>query len=487
MIDKFINKFKTIPIQVKASIWFFLCSFLQKGISFITTPIFTRALSTTEYGQYNVFTSWMSILTVFVSLNLYYGVYVRGLVKYDDDRKKFTSSLQGLMLTSVFIWTIIYLLFRQHINEVLGLNTTQMLAMLLMIWTTGVFNFWSTEKRVELKYKSLVIITLLVSLAKPLVSLFLIRISENHVTARILGLALVELIFYSGLYVKQMKSGKCFFSKYYWKYALCFNIPLIPHYLSTAILNSADRIMIEKMVGLSEAGIYSLAYSVSMIMTMINTALMQTIEPWMYKKIKDDKIEDISTVAYPCFVIIALLNVLLIAFAPEVIMIFAPSEYLEAIYVIPSITMSVFFMFSYTFFAVFEFYFKKTKQIAFATSFGAILNIILNYVFIKKFGYLAAGYTTLICFCVYAFLHYYFMKKICVEKLNSRKPYNIKIYLSISIVFIIVGFLIQMTYCNNVIRYLLLLSLLVICLFKRKRLLFMISSLLNVRKNTEKI
>ena len=43
-MQKLVKKYTDLPIQVKASMWFFVCAFLQKGISFITTPIFTRLL-----------------------------------------------------------------------------------------------------------------------------------------------------------------------------------------------------------------------------------------------------------------------------------------------------------------------------------------------------------------------------------------------------------------------------------------------------------
>ena len=68
-MDKLIKKYKSLPVQIKASFWFLICSFLQKGISMITTPIFTRLLSTSEYGEFNVFNSWYSIAFIFVSLS----------------------------------------------------------------------------------------------------------------------------------------------------------------------------------------------------------------------------------------------------------------------------------------------------------------------------------------------------------------------------------------------------------------------------------
>ena len=111
MAAKYVNKYRAMPVQAKASFWFLICAFLQRGISAITTPIFTRLLSTSEYGQYNVYTSWMSVLIVIVTLNLYCGVYSRGLVKFEDERSSFTSALQGLTITLVLIWTAIYLIF----------------------------------------------------------------------------------------------------------------------------------------------------------------------------------------------------------------------------------------------------------------------------------------------------------------------------------------------------------------------------------------
>ena len=140
-----IDRYKALPKQVKASVWFLICSFLQRGISVLTTPIFTRLLSTAEYGSYNVFYSWLGIVTLFVSLNLYAGVFGQGLVKFDKERTVFASSLQGLTVTLVFAWTVIYLIFRDFWNNLFSLTTVQMLAMLLLVWTSAIFGFWATE------------------------------------------------------------------------------------------------------------------------------------------------------------------------------------------------------------------------------------------------------------------------------------------------------------------------------------------------------
>ena len=473
-MDKLIKKYKSLPVQIKASFWFLICSFLQKGISMITTPIFTRLLSTSEYGEFNVFNSWYSIAFIFVSLSLSSGVYTQGLIKYDKQRKEFSSSLQGLTLTLVSVWTIIYLLFKEFWNNLFSMSTTLMIAMLIMIWTSSAFGFWSAEQRVDYKYKTLVIITLIVSITKPALGILLVTHYDDKVTMRILGLVLVEVIGYTWCAVIQLIK--------FWIYALSYNLPLIPHYLSQMVLNNSDRIMINDMVGSDAAGIYSLAYSLAMIMTLFNNALGQTISPWMYQKIKDKKISDIAPVAYLSIAVVIVVNMILIAFAPEAVRIFAPKSYYEAIYCIPPVAMGVLFLYSYDLFAKFAFYYEKTTMIMFASIGGAILNIILNYIGIKMFGYIAAAYTTLICYIAFDIFHYVLMTKICKKYLDDVKPYNTKLLVGIAILFILMGFVLMSTYRLPIIRYSIIVILGCIMIINRKIIKEKVNILMQLKK-----
>ncbi len=476
------KKYNSIPAQVRASLWFFICSFLQKGISTITTPIFTRLLSTSEYGQYNVFNSWLGIVAIFVTLRLSMGVYAQGLVKFEEDRNRFSSSLQGLTLVLCLAWTGIYLIFQKQINNLLDLTTVQMLAMLLMIWTTAVFEFWASEKRVTYSYRSLIALTLIVSLAKPTIGIVFVKLASDKVTARILGLALVELIGYSFLFFIQIRKGRQFYSAKYWKYAILFNLPLIPHYLSLTVLSNSDRIMIKNIVGESESGIYSLAYSLAMIMTLVNTALSSTISPWIYQKIKARRVQDISRVSYIALCIIAASNIILIAFAPEAVAIFAPHEYYDAIYCIPPVAISVLFMFCYDLFAKFEFYYEKTHFIMIASIIGALANIGLNYIFINMYGYVAAAYTTLFCYIFFDFMHYIFMRKVCNDYLDGVKVYNMRIIAGISVAFASLGFAYLATYKSIYARYGLTIILVIIAVAKRRYIKEKVEELLALRK-----
>ena len=476
------ERYKELPVQVKASFWFLMCSFFQRGVSMLTTPIFTRLFTTTEYGEFSMFNSWMQIITPIVSLNLFAGVYSQGVVKFEDDRNYFSSSLQGLSLTLVSAWLVIYLVFKDAFNTLLSMSTVQVISMFVMIWAGGAFSFWSMDQRVDYKYAKLVMITAIVSLVQPVAGIIAILHSSDKVTARIVSMTVVQFLFYFSAFASQMLKGRRFFSSRYWKYALKFNIPLLPHYLSLTILSSSDRIMIGNMVSSTKAGIYNLAYSVSLIMTMFNSALLQTIEPWIYRRLKNKEIKNISSVAYICFAVIAAVNLLLILFAPEIISIFAPAAYYEAIWIVPSVALSVIFMFMYTFFATFEFYFEKTKYIASATVGGAVLNIVLNYIFINRFGYMAAGYTTLFSYILFAILHYYFMKKICRQYLDGERPYNGKIILGGSAICIFLGFLGLWTYKALWLRYSVIIAIVLFSFLFRKKLKNIVNMFVEIKK-----
>ena len=73
----------------------------------------------------------------------------------------------------------------------------------------------------------------------------------------------------------------------------------------------------------------------------------------------------------------------------------------------------------------------------------AVLNLILNYIFINIFGYQAAAYTTFFCYLFFCFIHYLFYKKVCKELLDGIQIYDIKFILVLSIAVILSGFAIM--------------------------------------------
>ncbi|MCD8311572.1 MAG: oligosaccharide flippase family protein, partial [Firmicutes bacterium] len=376
-VKRIASTYRNMPLPAKAGLWFTICGFIQKGISFITTPIFTRLLTTSQYGITSVYYSWYSLLSILCTLNLFYGGFNNGMIDYEERRDQYVSAIQGLITAITATWVLIYLLGRTFWNDILDMSTPLVIIMLLEILAHSALSLWSARERYEFRYRNLVIITIANAFFSSFIAALAVWFcdSEYGAEARIVTHALVGVLICGNIYIYNIRKGKKFFDKKIWKGAFLFNLPLLPHYLSTMVLNQADRIMINRMVGSSEAGIYSVAYSVSMVLNIAVSALNNSFTPWLYGKLKKKDYSDVASVTNLMFIGLALILAMLMAFAPECILIFAGDKYTDAVQIIPAVASSLYFIFMYQIFANVEFYWRKKNFIAYASVFGAVLNI----------------------------------------------------------------------------------------------------------------
>ena len=478
------NKYNKMPLPVKASLWYTICNVLNKGIALISTPIFTRILTEEQYGTFAIFQSWFSILIIFTSLNVFLGGYQKGLLLYKDDVKKFTSSQLGLTTTITIIFFIVYILNINFWNKIFDLPANLMIAMFIELLLMPALELWSSQQVFNYKYKKYVLLSLMMTIVSLGSGVIAVVYSSLKLEARVYTDVLSKALFAGALFILIFKSGKCFFSKQYWKYALLFNLPLIPHYLSNYVLNQSDRVMIGRMVGNTQAAYYSVAYTISTMMVLITGAIINSLTPYTYKALEKNDEYSIKCVTKPIVVAVAGLSFVTMAFAPEVIRIFGGEKYLDAIYVIPPIAASVFFIFLYSLFSNIEYYFQKTRFIAFATCISAIVNLILNFIFIKIYGYYAAGYTTLVCYICLAVLHYIFYRKVLKEENIKNNVYDIKMICLMSFIVIIGMTVFAVTYRYIFIRYAILASILIITLIFRNKIKSLLLEFRKMKKNS---
>ena len=164
-----IGIYKKLSLPARASIWYMVCSVLQKGVSVLTTPIFTRILTTEQYGTISIYNSWESIITVFATLNFTAGVYNNAMVKYPEDRDGYTSVLQTWTTFITTVLFTIYFLFHSLWNNIFSLSPPLMMMMFVDIIFTAGMSFWTIRNRYEYKYFWVCIITLVVSVLSPIV------------------------------------------------------------------------------------------------------------------------------------------------------------------------------------------------------------------------------------------------------------------------------------------------------------------------------
>ena len=467
-----ISKIKNASAPIKAAFWFTVCSIINKCIQLITVPIFTRILTEAEYGQYSIFVSWQSILLIIATLNIHSNVFNNGLIKYPQKQDEFLSSMQGLTTVITGCLMVIFLIFQEFLTDFIGLPSFLIVILLIEIALVPGYELWATKQKFDFKYHKVVISTVFLAVLNPLIGLIFVSIAKEKGYARILSVLLVQICIYGVLYFYNFRKSKTFYNKQFWKYALVLAIPLVPHYLSQTLLNQMDRIMISNMCGEDKAGIYSVAYSGAMTIQIIGKAIQSSFTPWIYKKIKSGDISGISTIVNALTVLVGGLNFLLICFAPEAIYILGGSKYTDAIYVIPPITCGAFLIFLYSMFCTIEFYFEKTRPMMVASVLGALINFITNYFFINIFGYYAAGYTTLFCYILFSIAHAYVMRKALLENGFKHNIYDMKFMVGFSIMFVILGNLMSLTYNYLLIRIIIITFVIIgiiLCLFKEMK------------------
>lgn len=477
LLKKAIQKYNNIPKAAKASIWYTFCNILQNGITFVTIPIYTRILTTSEYGNYVVFQSWRDIIIIFATLNLYCGVFTKAMIDYQDDRDSYTSSMQGLSTTITLLLFGVYYITRDFWNNIWGMETITIILLFGYYIFFPAFSFWTVRQRVEFRYVKMVVTTLIISVATPIISLFLLRITDLRENAVIWGYLIVQIIVGLFFYIYHVTQGKIFYKKDYWLYALKYNIPLIPHYLSLIILGQADRIMISDICGSEKAAIYSLAYQVSIIMNIFISAINNSFVPWIYEKLKVNKYDSIRLTSKYIGLLIVVMSMCAILVAPEIVKILGTEEYMSAIWIIPAVATSVYFTYCYGLFGDIEFYYGKTKYVMIASTVGAILNIILNAIFIPIFGFIAAGYTTLFCYLVFMIMHYYYSRKICEEQIHGIEVFDIKFIVISCIGLCVCSVICIFMYNFFVLRYFLILTATVFFVLFRKKIITILKSL----------
>lgn len=470
-MHKLINKYKEMSVPMKAAFWYTICNFINKGISLLSTPIFTRIMTEEQYGTFSIFQSWFNILIIFTSLNIYLSSYTKGLIVYEKEQKKFTSSMLSLTTLITLIFFVVYILNIDFWTKIFELSPNLMFAMFLELLFMPALEFWMGKERFDYNYRKVIAVSICMNIMCLGLSIVAVINTQNKIEARVFSDVFSKILFASVFFVIILSQGKKIFDKNYWKYALKFNIPLLPHYLSNYILNQSDRIMIGKMVGKVQAAYYSVAYTISTIMLLLVTAVNNALTPYIYKTIKDNKAEEIKSKINPIVILMAFLSIFIMALAPEIIRIFAGENYVDAMYVIPPIAASVYFIFIYSMFSTIEYYYQKTGLISIATSISAILNLLLNYFGIKIWGYYAAGYTTLICYLCLTVFHYIFYKKIIIKELPKIKEvYDMRVMIFAGIFILAVMIVMALLYKNIFIRYIVVLLILACAIIKRDKI-----------------
>lgn len=398
---------------IKAGIGYSIANIIIKSIGVLSLPIFSRLLSTSEYGIYSVFMSYTTIMSYVIGLTLNVSI-KRANIEFPNAIDKYVSTVSVVYKINLLLVLLFVLLFGNSIVSILDLSLEQMILMIICAEGTAYLALYNAKISLKYSYKEYMVWAAINSIGSILLSLFLILtiFSSNHLLGRLLGSTIVLGVSSVILTIKNFTIQKPSFNKDYLKFGIKYSLPIVPNGIAQVLLAQFDRVMIKRMVDDSSAGIYSFASNVKLILTVLVDSIGTVWSTYFFDTLKKNETLTIRKKATEIVLFFLILTIGLIGISPEIIRLLGTADYLEGRYVVIPMVFEGFVLLLYSLIVQGEYYAKKTVFVFIGTFLAAVLNVVLNYFFIKHYGYIAAAYTTLFAYFMYLILHIIISKKV---------------------------------------------------------------------------
>lgn len=448
----------SIPAGFKSAIVYLFATVFTRGLAIITTPIFTRIMTTDQVGMVNLYSSWYSMITVVSTLALTSGGFSIALREFEKERDQYVSSVLSLTSIVAIGLALVYSFSITFWNDVTGLPTHLMLLLLFGLLVAPARDFWLSRQRFEYRYKLSGTVTVFSAIFASGLAVAAVLYANNIGYSDIASVRLFAnyFIIYGVAFIIWLSifwQGRCFYSSKYWRFSLQLSLPLIGYSIASQILSVSDRMMISKMVGNSAVGIYGTLYTVSSLSLMVWMAINSSFEPYLYQNMENPK-SKIKKLSMSMLGMYSLAAILLVYLAPEIVRILATEEYYKGIYIMPPVAGGVYFIAVSNLYSDILVYLKRTKLIMVSSAIAATLNVILNYIMIEMYGYMAAAYTTLLSYVVMAVLLSIWANREFKKHITEVDfVYDNKLILAMSIVTLVISLFAISVYDYGIVRY----------------------------------
>ena len=188
-------------------------------------------------------------------------------------------------------------------------------------------------------YKRVVGIGIFLSVAPAVISYVIISLFGARGEYRIVGSLLAGGVLAVPIIFRALKSGRLY-DRAVFRELFRTEVPLLPKNLASALLFSADRLMITAFYGTTALSAYTISHSVGAAGGFIVTALSAAATPWVIGRLSSGRTEGIREVCDTAVLLLTLGSVMICGLAPELLGFLAPSGYDAPLSVIAPLTLS---------------------------------------------------------------------------------------------------------------------------------------------------
>ncbi len=419
-----------------------LATVLPRMLSFLLVRLHTDESvlkSVADYGDVSLIFSYFVLFNVVLA----YGMetaFFRFFNKEDNKNKVIGTSAISLIISS-FVFFIIALLFQNSIANAIDIKVeyVNLVIWILLFDALVVIPFALLRANAKpLKYAVIKILNVLISLGLNLFfllwledlatesavfsSIYKPNFEVNYIFIANLIASAVTLLLMLPFYFKL----KFKFSRKLWKEMMTYAYPVLIAGIAFSINETFDRILLNKLlpddVAKTDIGMYSACYKLALFMTLFATAFRLGIEPYFFSHAKTEKPQKNYALILEYFVVFGSVILLAVVVFSDVLKaLFIGNEaYWEAMWIVPIILIANFCLGIYHNLSVWYKITDRTKFGAYISVVGAIITLIINFMFIETYSYKASAIATLVAYAVMMLLSYYFGRK------YYPIPYNLK-------------------------------------------------------------
>lgn len=226
------------------------------------------------------------------------------------------------------------------------------------------------------------------------------------------------------------------------KRMLVYAIPIVIAGFAGIINEVIDRIMLKQMLydpasgftaSMADAqiGIYSACYKLAMLVTILLQAYRYAAEPFFFNQLQNQDRNKLYVKLMNYFVAVVCLVFLVVSLNLDVFKFFIASEsYWEGLKVVPILLLANVFLGIYINQSIWYKLSNQTKYGAYISLLGAALTLLINYLFIPIYGYVASAWATMLVYAFQMLVSYFWGQK------HYPIPYNLRkfaLYLGLSV------------------------------------------------------
>ena len=404
----------------KNTVILLLGKFMTQLLTFLLLPLYTYKLATDDYGYIDLLQTYISLLVPILLLQLDSAVF-RFLIEYRNDSIKQKEIITNSAICIFFI-SIVIIFISVILNKFFTINyfcliILNILALMINFYFLSISRGFSDSVTYSISSIITCVITFFVNFVLILLCGF---------DARSILIASIIANLCAAIYICIKKNVYKYISfknlsKEILNELLKYSIPMIPNVISWWIVGLSDRTMITYFISITANAIYSVACKfsnlINSIFAIFNISWQETASIHIND---DDANEFFSKMILSIYKLFVILSCGIIGLLPLVFNIFIGNEYIEAYKYIPILILAnICYVMDGLLGGIYVAR-KMIKKVAITTTISAIINIVINFLLIKKIALFAATISTLIAYFSITIYRYWDIKKFMNIKLNIK-------------------------------------------------------------------